>query len=290
MIEHRPVLVKEVIDYLEIRPEGTYVDATVGLGGHAAEILEKLAPAGRLIGIDQDEEALGRAAEKLGDDRVRLLRGNFEDLPGLLDGEKAPCVDGVLLDLGVSSLQLLDPDRGFGFESEAPLDMRMDRDGGVTAADLVNRLPEKELADLFYQLGGEYRSRRIARAVVRARPHATCAGLSRTIQGAVPRRGRIHPATRSFQALRIAVNRELDVLASVLTSAVERLNPGGRICVISYHSGEDRIVKETFRTLRGEQVSVLTRKPVRPTETEVRENPRSRSARLRVAERMAKAA
>jgi len=289
LIGHEPVLLAEVIDYLKIRPDGVYVDATVGLGGHAAEIRKRLGPAGRLIGIDQDEEALRAARKRLGDERVTLLRGNFESLPALLDGAGVGAVDGILMDLGVSALQLKDPQRGFGFDSDADLDMRMDRQGATRASDLVNRLPEKRLADLIYALGDEHRSRRIARAIVRSRPHRSCAGLAEVIRRAVPRRGRIHPATKTFQALRIAVNRELELLPAALSAALDRLAPGGRLCVISYHSGEDRIVKDCFRGRRGPRLRVLTAKPLRPGPDERRRNPRSRSARMRVAERPATA-
>lgn len=286
MIEHVPVLLEEVLEHLGIQPDGIYLDATVGLGGHAGAILKRLGREGRLIGLDQDEEALAEAAKMMGDERVTLLKGNFEKMSGLVHGLGIVQVDGVLMDLGVSSLQLLSGRRGFSFNSDAPLDMRMDAASDLTAAGIVNHYPEKQLANLIFSLGQERRSRRIARAIVRARPLATCRQLADLITSVSPRHGRLHPATRTFQALRMAVNRELEVLEQGLKQAVSLLRPGGRLCVISYHSGEDRIVKETFRTLKGRVLSILTPKPLMPSRREVDSNPRSRSAKLRVAERL----
>jgi 16S rRNA (cytosine1402-N4)-methyltransferase len=269
----------------------------VGHGGHAEALLEGMPANGRLLGIDRDEEALAMCRDRLGrfGDRVVLIRGLFVDLPVYIREAGMGEVDGVLLDLGVSSRQLDDPERGFSFQSDGPLDMRMDRSFGETAADLVNRLPESDLADLIYRYGEERFSRRIARAIVRARaiaPVTTTQALVAAIAGAVPssyRHGRIHCATRTFQALRIAVNRELETLEPAIRSAVGVLKPGGRLAVISFHSLEDRIVKHTFRALsqgEGRRLAVLTKKPQLPAEEECRVNPRARSAKLRVAERL----
>jgi len=246
--------------------------------------------------MDQDGAALRAAGERLRpyDGRVRLVQGNFQDLKQHLRALGVAEVDGVMFDLGVSSAQLDEPTRGFSFLADGPLDMRMDPRGPLTAATLVNDLPERELADLIYRYGEERYSRRIARAIVRERavkPLATTLGLASVVRGAVPppyRRGRIHCATRTFQALRIAVNRELDVLESALRDAVDVLAPGGRLCVISFHSLEDRIAKQTFRALsQGEapRLTVLTKKPLVASDEECARNPRARSAKLRIAER-----
>lgn len=294
---HIPVLAEEVVAGLGCRPGGVYVDCTVGYGGHAALILERSAPDGQLIGLDQDEAALRAAEERLRPyaGRVRLVRGNFQELKQQLCALGVAEVDGVMFDLGVSSAQLDEPARGFSFLADGPLDMRMDRRASLTAASLVNGLPEQELADLIYRYGEERYSRRIARAIVRARevrPFATTLELADAVRGAVPgpyRHGRIHCATRTFQALRIAVNRELDVLEGALRDAADLLAPGGRLCVISFHSLEDRIAKQTFRALsRGEApcLSVLTKRPIVASDEERAGNPRARSAKLRVAERL----
>jgi 16S rRNA (cytosine1402-N4)-methyltransferase len=294
---HIPVLAEEVVEGLGCRPGGVYVDCTVGYGGHAALILERSAPDGQLIGMDQDEAALRAAGERLRPyaGRVRLVRGNFQELKQQLRSMGVAEVDGVMFDLGVSSAQLDEPTRGFSFLADGPLDMRMDQRASLTAASLVNDLPEQELADLIYRYGEERYSRRIARAIVRARetrPFATTLELADVVRGSVPppyRHGRIHCATRTFQALRIAVNRELDVLEGALKDAVDVLAPGGRLCVISFHSLEDRIAKQTFRALsRGEApcLSVLTKRPIVASEEERAGNPRARSAKLRVAERL----
>ncbi|TAJ09628.1 MAG: 16S rRNA (cytosine(1402)-N(4))-methyltransferase RsmH [Nitrospirae bacterium] len=294
---HIPVLAEEVVAGLGCKPGGRYVDCTVGYGGHAALILERSAPDGVLIGMDQDEAALRAAGERLQPyaGRVRLVRGNFQELKQQLRSMGVAEVDGVMFDLGVSSAQLDEPTRGFSFLADGPLDMRMDQRAALSAASLVNDLPEQELADLIYRYGEERYSRRIARAIVRARaihPLARTLELASVIRGSVPppyRHGRIHCATRTFQALRIAVNRELDVLEGALKDAVEVLAPGGRLCVISFHSLEDRIAKQTFRALsRGESpcLSVLTKRPLVASEEERAGNPRARSAKLRVAERL----
>jgi 16S rRNA (cytosine1402-N4)-methyltransferase len=316
--QHQPVLVAETLDLLapERRPGGWFVDATVGLGGHAEALLTR-APQARLLGLDRDPQALERAAERLAvfGDRVRLAHANFFELEAAL--EKADClgksgpVAGVLADLGVSSLQLDTAERGFSFRFDGPLDMRMGL-ADVTAADLVNQSSEEELGTIFREYGEEMQARRIARAIVRARvesPLTTTGQLKRLIDrakgGGRPgpygrREGRVDPATRVFQALRIAVNQELAGLEGFLEQAVRLLEDDGRLVVISYHSLEDRIVKNTLRDLaRGDVdqitgrphaesqlIAVLTRKPVRPSEEEVAFNPRSRSARLRAAKRI----
>jgi 16S rRNA (cytosine1402-N4)-methyltransferase len=282
---HVPVLLAETLELLAVKPGGLWVDATVGLGGHAAAILRASAPDGRLLGLDRDGETLARARANLAPfgERARLEQGDFRELEAHLGGEKAA---GILLDLGISSAQLDDPARGFSFQAEGPLDMRLDRGERTTAADVVNRTRERELADLIYEYGEEPFSRRIARAIVRAReaePLRTTTRLAEVVRRAVGRRGRrgIHPATRTFQALRIRVNRELDGLSPALSRAAGCLGPGGRLAVIAFHSLEDRAAKEAFRSLAARGFRVLTRKPVRPGADEVARNPRARSARLR---------
>jgi 16S rRNA (cytosine1402-N4)-methyltransferase len=276
---------------------GTYLDCTVGQGGHAAIALDRSGPEGLLIGIDRDPEALAATGARLARfaKRMRLVRGNFSALKQHLKSVGVSEVDGVIFDLGVSSAQLDRPERGLSFLSDGPLDMRMDQGGGRTAADLLAQLPERELADLIYRYGEERYSRRIARAIVSARkthPLRTTTALSSVISGAVPpvyRHGRIHCATRTFQALRIAVNQELEVIEGAIRDAVSVLAPGGRLCVISFHSLEDRIAKQTFRSLaQGPDASlkILTKKPQVPSDEECRENPRARSAKLRVAEKL----
>ncbi|TAJ22163.1 MAG: 16S rRNA (cytosine(1402)-N(4))-methyltransferase RsmH, partial [Nitrospirae bacterium] len=276
---------------------GRYVDCTVGQGGLASRILELSGPDGVLIGIDRDEAAIETTRNRLKrfEGRVQLIRGNFREIKQHLTSVGVSEVDGVVFDLGVSSAQLDQPERGFSFLADGPLDMRMDRSSGPTAADLLARLPESELADLIYRYGEERYSRRIARAIVRARemrPLQTTGDLMDAIRGAVPsfyRHGRLHCATRTFQALRIAVNGELEVLEESLRAAAGVLTPGGRLCVISFHSLEDRIAKQTFRALSqgaAPCLLTLTKKPVVSTEAERRANPRARSAKLRVAERL----
>lgn len=286
---HTPVLLSEVLRWLDPRPGGVYVDATVGTGGHAEAILERLGPGGLLIGLDRDPEACAFARTRLirFGDAVRIVQANFEELRAVLAALGIERVDGVLMDLGVSSLQLERPERGFSFHISGPLDMRMDPSIPTTAADLINRLSEPELAALISRYGEERFARRIAREIVRRRPLATTEELREAVARAVPRRawpGRIHVATRTFQALRIAVNRELEALERALPQAADVLAPLGRLVVIAFHSLEDRIVK---RFLRSEpRLRVLTPKPVRPSPEEVRANPRARSARLRAAERL----
>ena len=283
---HTSVLLEETLAQLAVRPGGFWVDGTVGLGGHAAAILRASSPDGRLLGLDRDGETLERARGNLCGfaARVRLEQADFREIPRRLEGV-AP--DGVLLDLGISSAQLDDADRGFSFQVDGPLDMRMDRDTTTTAADLVNRLPERELADLIYEFGQEPASRRIARAIARVRqerPIRTTTELADIVRRAAPRSRRpgLHPATRTFQALRIRVNRELDRLPSALEEIARTLAPHGRLAVIAFHSLEDRAAKESFRQLAGRGFRLLTRKPLRPGEDEIRRNPRARSARLRV--------
>lgn len=296
---HEPVLVEEILFWLQCKPGGVYVDCTLGYAGLAARLLDRTAPDGILVGIDRDAAALAESRMRLREvaHRVHFRHGNFCDLKALIIGSGVSRVDGVIFDLGVSSPQLDRAERGFSFREDGPLDMRMDQREGRTAADLVRDLPETELADLIYQLGEERYSRRIARAIVQARMQGvigTTWQLAAVVERSVPasyRHGRIHCATRTFQALRIAVNRELDVLEPALRDAVDILAPGGRVCAVSFHSLEDRIVKHTFRSLaNGSEASVrvLTKKPVTASESERSRNPRSRSAKLRVVERISK--
>jgi 16S rRNA (cytosine1402-N4)-methyltransferase len=283
---HVSVLFKPVIEQLAPRDGGRYIDATLGAGGHAAGILDASAPTGRLLGLDADPAALTIAAQNLTryGDRARLVHTNFENLHAIAAVHGFAPADGIVLDLGLSSMQLSDAARGFSFLTDGALDMRFDSADPTTAADLVNGLSEKELADLIFGYGEERASRRIARAIVRARPISTAKQLADVIERATGRHGRIHPATRTFQALRVAVNRELQVLDHVLPDAVETLRPGGRVAIISFHSLEDRRVKNYFRS--SDQLRVLTKHPIQPTDEEIATNPRSRSAKLRVAERV----
>jgi 16S rRNA (cytosine1402-N4)-methyltransferase len=290
---HVPVLLKEAIDFLAVRRGGTYIDATVGLGGHSLEIAKRLGAPGHLIGFDKDpkaleiaEDVLGRSSSAVGQNTdwptIDLRHGSFAELA---DKE----VDGILADLGVSSLQFSDPTRGFSFQADGPLDMRMNPMSEPTAEQVVNQFDERELADLIYEFGEERRSRRIARAIVRSRPIRTTAQLAAVVSAAARpmKHERIHPATRTFQALRIFVNRELDDLRQLLSAAPQLLKPGGRLVVISFHSLEDRIVKDAMREgARLGQYKLLMKKPVTPSEEEIASNPRSRSAKLRAAERV----
>jgi 16S rRNA (cytosine1402-N4)-methyltransferase len=294
---HIPVLVEEVLAGLQCKPGGIYVDCTIGQGGLAAKILDASGPNGMLIGIDRDEEALAMTRERLKrfTKQLRLVHGNFLDIKRHVQTSGLSSVDGIVFDLGVSSVQLSDTNRGFSFMAEGPLDMRMDRSGETTAAQLLERLSEVELSNIIFEYGEERYARRIARAIVRARelrPLRTTTELVFVIRSAVPgpyRHGRIHFATRTFQALRIAVNGELDVLAAAFRDAVDVLSPGGRLCIISFHSLEDRIAKHTLRELSKGPDAVLlikTKRPVVALESEVTGNPRSRSAKLRIAERL----
>jgi 16S rRNA (cytosine1402-N4)-methyltransferase len=288
---HVPVLLKEAIDFLHVRRGGTYIDATVGLGGHSYEIAKRLGAPGHLIGLDKDPAALEIAGKKLaGEDfpTITLLNRSFAEIA---KGHKTGTVDGILADIGVSSLQLDNAARGFSFQAEGPLDMRMDPRSERTAEQVVNHLDERQLADVIYEFGEERRSRRIARAICRSRPIRTTAQLAEIVSVAArpmnQAERRIHPATKTFQALRIFVNRELDDLKALLEAAPRILKSGGRVVVISFHSLEDRIVKDAFR--EGAQAgyfSLLTKKPVTATEEESDRNPRARSAKLRAAEKV----
>ena len=297
---HVPVMTAEVLQFLRPERGGLFVDCTVGLGGHARAILE--AGATRLIGLDRDPDALAIARETLAPfgDRVRLVHADYRAIDEVLDRERVDRIDGALADLGVSSLQFDAPGRGFSLQRDEPLDMRMDRSGGESAADLVARSTERELADAIFQYGEERFSRRIARAIVEARtgaPVQTTGQLASIVRRAIPLRHsrpgrrsmRIDPATRTFQALRIWVNQELEGLDRFLEAVVRRLRGGARLVVITFHSLEDRIVKHTLRALERREdaaVKVLTKKPVVPTDEEVQRNPRARSAKLRAAERI----
>jgi 16S rRNA (cytosine1402-N4)-methyltransferase len=304
---HVPVLLKEAIDFLAIRRGGTYIDATVGLGGHSYEIAKRLGAPGHLIGVDKDPAALERAAASLQSPvaskvsgatgvlarrtdwpQVELRHGSFADLAS---DQRPAIIDGLLADLGVSSLQLDNAARGFSFQAEGPLDMRMNTQSGETAEQVVNQADEVTLANLIYEFGEERRSRRIARAIVRSRPIRTTAQLAEIVSAAArpmnQAERRIHPATRTFQALRIFVNRELDDLRALMEAAPRLLKPGGRLVIISFHSLEDRIVKDALRegAKRG-HYRILTKKPVTASAEEIDRNPRSRSAKLRAAERL----
>jgi len=296
---HEPVLVAEVVRRLEPGPGQIVLDGTVGLGGHAAALLPRLRPGGVYIGLDVDAdmlEAAGQRLHALGCTEVRLVleRANYADFPAVLDRLGIPQVDALLLDLGVNSAQIEDASRGFSFDRDGPLDMRYDRSQRRTAADLVNGLSERELADLIYRYSQEPLSRRIAKRICEVRrgarinsTRALAAVVERTFAAAGRRPGRTHPATRVFQALRIAVNQELENLERFTGHAVERLKPGGRLAVIAFHSLEDGIVKRFLRQERAAgRLRELTRRPVVPDEQERRRNPRSRSAKLRVAQRV----
>ena len=301
---HISVLYQAVLEYLSVKPGNSYLDGTVGVGGHASAILNASSPDGRLLAMDCDPAALSFAGERLAQygDRVVFVRSSFDQM-----GEQAARLgfgqlDGILLDLGLSSRQLDDPARGFAFRHDGPLDMRLDPDAELTGASLVNECSQDELANIIYRFGEERDSRRIARAIVAARPLSTTGELARIVSSAVRRRERkIHPATRTFQALRIAVNRELEALSTALPQALPLLRPGGRLAVIAFHSLEDRIVKQFFRReaqdcvcppdqpvctcVHQATLDILTQRPIRPSADEVGRNSRSRSARLRVAER-----
>ena len=315
-VGHVPVLLKEAIDFLAVKRGGTYLDATVGLGGHSYEIARRLGAPGHLIGFDKDPAALAVAQKNLApvdsrqslvvsepiserpttnDQRrgldwplITLIHGSFAELA---NDQRPATIDGILADLGVSSLQLGDPARGFSFQAEGPLDMRMNPLSGETAEQVVNHIDERELADVIYEFGEERRSRRIARAIVRSRPIRTTKQLVEVVSAAARsmnrKHERIHPATRTFQALRIFVNRELDDLKALLEAAPRVLKPGGRLVVISFHSLEDRIVKDAMREgAKQGWYRLLTKKPVTAGEEEIDRNPRSRSAKMRAAEKV----
>ncbi|MCD6406778.1 16S rRNA (cytosine(1402)-N(4))-methyltransferase RsmH [Candidatus Aerophobetes bacterium] len=292
---HTPVMVKEVIEYLNPKENGVYVDCTLGTGGHSLAILEKIGGNIKLVGIDWDEEAIKVSSERLKDykDKVVIVKANFADIDKILREKCIDRVNGVLYDLGLSSLQLENNKRGFSFLKDMPLDMRMDREGEITAGYLVNHLSKDELENIFWNFGQERWARRMAEFIVEERkksPILTTKQLVDVLKKAVPsrfRRGRrIHFATKVFQALRIAVNQELENLEQSLSKAIRLLYSGGRICVISYHSLEDRIIKGKFKQVEGKELFILTRKVVKPSWEEVKSNPRSRSARLRAAERI----
>lgn len=306
---HRPVLLEEVLEGLKVNSGGVYVDCTVGGAGHSHGILSLSSPGGRLVGLDQDDDAISAAAKRLAPfgQRAALVKSNFMNLPAVLDQQGIDLVDGILYDLGVSSYQIDNPGRGFSYQHDAPLDMRMNRDLEISAADLLRTLSEKELSRIILKYGEERFAGRIASFIARERekaPIVTTGRLVDIIKAAIPakyRREGPHPAKRTFQALRIAVNNELDIIKGAMGPAVDRLKPGGRVCVITFHSLEDRIVKETFREMargctcpKDFPVCVCGRKPliriikpggITPSAAELEENPRARSARLRTAEK-----
>jgi 16S rRNA (cytosine1402-N4)-methyltransferase len=291
-IRHVPVLYQDAMDFLGVRPDGTYVDCTLGLAGHAEGIVRQLGPAGRLIGFDRDPEALDLAKARLA--RVLKEQGNQapqieyigEAFSRIAEHVKPASVDGILADFGVSSLQFDKARRGFSFQADGPLDMRMDTRSGTSAYQVVNEMGERELANLIYEYGEERRSRTVARAIVRGRPVTSTGQLARIVASAVPPMKHIHPATRTFQALRIFVNQELDEIRALLEAAPRLLKSSAPLVVISFHSLEDRIVKDSFREGARQGIwNILTKKPVTAGEEEIEQNPRSRSAKLRAAER-----
>jgi len=302
---HVPVLLDEVVAGLQPRPGNRFIDCTIGLGGHSAAILERILPSGTLLGIDADPQAIKISQEKFRDygEAVILVNDNFANLEAICERYHFHPVDGILFDLGVSSLQLDTADRGFSFHLDAPLDMRFSPEQGLTASDIVNTFSEQDLAKLIERYGEERHSRRIARCIVQNRPVTTTVELARLVEQALAgRRTKIHPATRTFMALRIAVNSELQNLESALQQTVNLLRPGGRLTVISYHSLEDRVVKQFMRYAASSCVcppgtlicrcghvptlKLISRKVIKPTSLEIESNPRSRSARLRIAERL----
>ena len=291
-LRHVPVLLKDAIEFLHVRAGATVADCTLGMAGHAAEIVRRLGPQGHLIGFDRDPEALALAKDRL--DNVASELGSQapkitligEAFSSIAEHVEPASLDGILADFGISSLQLGEAHRGFSFLADGVLDMRMDTRQGPTAAQVVNEVSERELADLIYEYGEERRSRRIARAIVRGRPVTTTGQLARIVATAAPamKQDRIHPATRTFQALRIYVNRELDEIRALLQAAPMLLKPSGRLVVISFHSLEDRIAKDSLREGAHKGIwEILTKKPVTPDDKEIESNPRSRSAKLRAA-------
>jgi 16S rRNA (cytosine1402-N4)-methyltransferase len=301
---HKPVLYQEIIHALQPKNPGRYVDGTIGAGGHARGILEACAPGGCLLGFDLDSQALALARETLAPygKRAILVQASYLSLLEVMQRLGWDAVEGIMIDLGVSSMQLDTSERGFSFNNDAPLDMRFNRDGGLTAAQLINTAPETDLANLLFQYGEEPRARKIAKMIVQARPLTTTLQLAEIVEKAYPGHSRVHPATRTFQAIRIAVNDELSVLEQALPRAIQALRPGGRLAVISFHSLEDRIVKDFFRreskdlinppyekiyeTERKAMLKEMTRKPITPSPDEIELNPRARSAKLRVAEKL----
>lgn len=283
---HIPVMPAEVMEYLAVKPAGRYLDATTGMGGHTSEIARRL-DTGTLIACDRDAESLEMARANLGElaGRIHFRQALFSELEQVLESMGGGKLDGLLADLGVSRYQLTDAERGFSFNADSALDMRMDRSQGETASDLVNLMSEQALADLIYNLGEERRSRRIARAIVRSRPLHSTQDLVRAVERAVPRTGRLHPATQTFMALRIAVNREQDELDRLLDSIPKLVAVNGRVVIITFMSLEDRRVKRSFQALaRDGRVRILTRHVVKPRDAEVSSNPASRSAKLRALE------
>jgi len=289
---HVPVLFEVALDFLSVRPEGTYVDCTLGLAGHAEGIIRRLGPAGSLVGFDRDPEALGlakarldRVCEELGSQAPQVVLIG-EAFSRIAEHVRPASIDGLLADFGVSSLQFGQASRGFSFQADGPLDMRMDTRAGPTAGQVVNETSERELANLIYEYGEERRSRTVARAIVRGRPVTSTAQLARIVASAVPPMKHIHPATKTFQALRIFVNQELDQIRALLEAAPSLLKPSARLVTISFHSLEDRIAKDSIREGARQGIwDVLTKKPVTAGEDETERNPRSRSAKLRAAER-----
>ena len=280
MPEHYPVMLAESLEYLAIKPDGRYLDCTAGLGGHSGAIAARLARGGKLIANDRDAQSLELARANTAEwaDRIEFRQGSFSEL---VESE----LDGLIADLGVSRYQLTGPERGFSFQAEGPADMRMDQSRGVTAAELLNHSAEKAIADWLYQYGEERRARKIAGAIVRARPIRSTLHLAGVVERAAPRTGPLHPATRTFMALRMVVNREQEELDALLNAAPRMVKPGGRIVIISFMSLEDRKVKESFRELkRAGRALILTKKPLTPGEEETRINPPSRSAKLRAVE------
>ena len=283
---HVPVMLAECLEYLALRPDGIFLDATAGLGGHTGAIAQQLTT-GFVIANDRDGESLEQARRNTAEwaDRIRYHRGTFGELAAALKTAGVERVDGLLADLGVSRYQLLEPERGFSFMADGPLDMRLDRSQGTSADDIVNFASEKELADLIYQFGEERRSRRISRAIVRARPIHSTQRLSGAIEAAVPRTSKIHPATQTFMALRMAVNDEPGELDRLLSIAPDLVKSGGRIVVLTFMSLEDRKVKQSFQALaRADRATILTKHVIKPTPEEIRRNPPSRSAKLRALE------
>lgn len=291
MSTHVPVMLREALELLNVRPDGTYVDATLGGAGHAEAILRRL-KGGNLLAIDRDPSMAAQARERLASSGGRLVveEGNFAEIDSLHTASGFPSADGILADLGISSIQLEDASRGFSFERPGALDMRMDPRSPATAAEIVNRSRERDLADLIFRLGEERHSRRIARAIMKARPFQTTTQLAQVVMRAVPSRAGLHhrhPATRTFLALRLAVNEELENLARFLSKALSILAPQGRLVILSFHSLEDRLVKQAFQEWRRDgRARILTRKVLRPSEEEIHANPRSRSAKLRAAEKV----
>ncbi len=305
---HTPVLLRETLEALSVRPNGTYIDGTAGGGGHARAVLDRLAPGGRLLAIDRDPDAIAALSERFGaDGRMQIAKGNYRDMERIAAAHSIAAADGVLLDIGVSSHQLDDAERGFSYHADAPLDMRMSREG-QSAADIVNTFSKEEIADVLFRYGEEKSARRIAEAIVRRRaekPIETTLELADVVRESVPaavRRAEGHPARRTFQALRIAVNGELDALSEGLEAALRLLAPGGRLAVITFHSLEDRIVKRKFLEWaegcicpkdfpvcvcgRKPKVAILYKRGLSPAEDELKENPRARSARLRAVEKL----